>query len=77
MDPRRQLDEKLERIRFSKVPFIRTSKEIALEEQMLGGPLEREIIVIRIDKAYLKLYSLIAAYSIVIILISIFFGSSE
>ena len=77
MDPRRELEEKLDRIRFSKVPFIRKSREIALEEQMLGGPLEREIIVIRIDKAYLKSYILFTAYLIVLILISIFFGSSE
>ena len=42
MDPRRKLDEKHERLRASQVPFIETYREMVLEEQPLGKPLERE-----------------------------------
>lgn len=68
-DPRRRIDEKYERLRSSRVPFIETYREIALEDQPLGPPLEREIIVVRIDKSYLKLYSAFLVFIVVLILV--------
>jgi hypothetical protein len=74
MDPRRKLDEKHERLRASQVPFIETYREMVLEEQPLGKPLEREIIVVRIDKAYLKLYTFMLAFIVVLIVVSVVSG---
>lgn len=70
MDPRRELDERIERLRRSKVPFIETYRETALEDQSLGPPLEREIIVIRIDKGYLKLFFFFCCFFILLIVIN-------
>lgn len=74
MDPRRKLDEKHERLRSSQVPFVETYREIVLEEQPLGIPLEREIIVVRIDKAYLKFYTFGLAFIVVLIAVSVVSG---
>lgn len=77
MDPRRKIDAKSERLRLGRVPFIETYRETVLEEQPLGAPLEREIIVIRIDKSHLKLYSFLLAFVLLLILISVFTGISS
>ncbi|RWJ74645.1 MAG: hypothetical protein EOR35_31305 [Mesorhizobium sp.] len=74
MDPRRRLDEKNERLRSSKVPFIETYRETMLEEQPLGAPLEREVIVVRIDKSYLKLYSLLLGFFLILVIVGVFWG---
>jgi hypothetical protein len=68
MDPRRRLDEKYERLRSSKVPFIETYWETVLEEQPLGAPLHREVIVVRIDKSYLKLCSFLLGFALLVII---------
>ena len=74
MDPRRKIDEKYERLRLGRIPFIEMYREVVLEPQPLGAPLEREIIVIRIDKSYLKLYSFFLGFFLLLIVFSIFFG---
>jgi hypothetical protein len=74
MDPRRTLDDKYERLRSSKVPFIETCREIVLEEQPLGAPLEREVIVVRIDKSNVKLYSFLLGSALLVSIIGIFWG---
>lgn len=60
MDPRRQLDEKLERLRASQVPLVETYRETVLVEQPIGQPETTEIIVIRLHVPALKLYGIIA-----------------
>jgi len=65
------MDEKYVRLRHARVPFIETSRETAFEEQPLGPPLEREIIVIRIDKSHLKLYSFLPGFVLLLILVSL------
>ncbi|MER9858462.1 MULTISPECIES: hypothetical protein [unclassified Mesorhizobium] len=74
MDPRRRLDEKSERLRSSRVPFIETYREAVLEEQLLGKPLEREVIVIRIEKSHFVLYSLLFGFFVVLIIVGIISG---
>lgn len=74
MDPRRSLDEKSERLRSSRVPFIETYREAVLEEQPLGRPLEREVIVIRIEKSHFVLYSLPFGFFLVLIIVGIISG---
>lgn len=74
MDPRRRLDEKSERLRSSRVPFIETYREAVLEEQPLGKPLEREVIVIRIAKSHFVLYSLLFGFFLALIVVGIFSG---
>lgn len=71
MDPRRKLDEKYERLRSSNVPFVETYRETVVEEQPLGAPLKREVIVVRIDKSYLKLYSSLLGYALLVMIIGI------
>ncbi|MDG4892659.1 hypothetical protein P9272_03520 [Mesorhizobium sp. WSM4976] len=74
MDPRRRLDEKSESLRSSRVPFIETYREAVLEEQPLGKPLEREVIVIRIEKSHFALYSLLFGFFVVLIIFGIISG---
>ncbi|MGX8014295.1 hypothetical protein ACVDG8_037760 (plasmid) [Mesorhizobium sp. ORM8.1] len=74
MDPRRRLDEKRERLRSSRVPFIETYREAVLEEQPLGKPLEREVIVIRIEKSHFVLYSLLFGFFLALIIVGIISG---
>lgn len=74
MDPRRKMDERFQLLDDTRVPFIRKARETALEAQPLGPPLEREIIVIRIDKAKLKFYLFMLAFSILIIVLGALFG---
>jgi hypothetical protein len=71
VDPRRRIDAKYDR---PQVPFVETRRETVLEQQPVGGPLEREILVVRIDKAKLKAYSFIAAVVILIFIISAIWG---
>lgn len=71
MDPRRKIDEKYDRISSGQVPFVDTSTEIVLQPQSLGKPVEREILVIRIDKNTLKTYSLLAAVVVATILVGV------
>lgn len=74
MDPRRKLDAKYEKLRSSKTPFIETYRETVLEEQSLGAPLEREVIVVRIDKSYLKLYSFLLGLALLLVIIEVLWG---
>ncbi|AZO75577.1 hypothetical protein [Mesorhizobium sp. M1D.F.Ca.ET.043.01.1.1] len=74
MDPRRRLGEKRERLRSSRVPFIETYREAVLEEQPLGKPLEREVIVIRIEKSHFVLYSLLFGFFLALIIVGIISG---
>lgn len=67
MDPRRRMDEKFSKAEQKTVPFIESYREIILEEQVLGPKIEREIIVIRIDIANLKLYGIIFAFLVAIV----------
>lgn len=71
MDPRRRMDERHERLRVSRVPFVETYREKVLEEQPLGPPLEREVIVIRIDKAHLKLNAFLAGFVVLLIVVAV------
>lgn len=64
MDPRRRQEERLER---GQIPFVESYREIVLEPQSLGKPLEREIIVLRIDKSKLRLYAGLLAFMIVLV----------
>ena len=77
MDPRRKLDERSEYLQRSKVPFIETYRETVLERQPLGAPLEREVIVVRIDKSYLKLYSFLTAFSLLLLIVGVVWGSPD
>ena len=62
MDPRRRMDEKYDRLRSSQVPFVEKHNEIVFVEQSLGKPAECEVIVIRIHKPLLKLYSFFVVF---------------
>lgn len=73
-DPRRKIDERAERLRSSKVPFVESYREIVLEGQPLGAPIEREIIVLRVDKSQLKLYAGLAVFVVVILVLSVVFA---
>ena len=70
LDPRRRLDEKHDRLRSSEVPFIETYNEIILVEQPLGKPSECEVIVVRIGKTKLKLYSFFLIFFVLLTVIS-------
>lgn len=72
MDPRRKIEEKYDRIQRGRVPFLESYRETVLEPQSLGGPLERELIVLRIDKAKLQLYAGIAAFVILLLVVGAF-----
>jgi len=74
MDPRRQLQERNEKLQLSKVPFIETYRETVLEEQPMGPPLAREIIVVRIDKSYLKLYASLLIFVLLLLVTSMIWG---
>lgn len=74
MDPRRRIDDKHARISTSRVPFVETYREIVFEEQALGKSLEREIIVIRIDRSTLKLYAFLSGVILLTVLITIGVG---
>jgi hypothetical protein len=74
MDPRRRIEGKYERFRSSKVPFIETYRETVLEEQPLGAPVEREVIVARIDKTYLKFYSFLLGFFLLLAIIGVLRG---
>lgn len=74
MDPRRRIDDKYARIDASRVPFVESYREIVLEEQALGKPIEREIIVIRIDRSTLRLYAFLLGLIVLTILITIGVG---
>ncbi|KSV87349.1 hypothetical protein N181_01740 [Sinorhizobium fredii USDA 205] len=64
MDPRLELDERLDRLERGQVPFVESYRETVLEPQPLGKPHEREIIVVRIDKSKLKFYSALVVFVI-------------
>ncbi|MBB3521017.1 MULTISPECIES: hypothetical protein [unclassified Rhizobium] len=64
------MDERRDRLERGRVPFVESYRETVLEPQSLGAPLEREIIVLRIDKSKLKLYSALAAFVVVLLVIS-------
>lgn len=70
MDPRRKLDERFGRTHDGRVPFLTTSRETVLEAQHLGGPIKREIIVIRVEKQAFKLYTLIACFLAILAILS-------
>ena len=72
MDPRRRIDEKAERIRTAQPPFIEKYTDTILIEQSLGKPVESEIIVIRIHKRLLKLYSFLLFAFVIITVITVF-----
>jgi hypothetical protein len=74
MDPRRRLHEKSERLRSSRVPFIETYRERVLEEQPLGKPLEREVIVVRIEKSHFVLYSLLFGIFLALVIVGTISG---
>jgi hypothetical protein len=74
MDPRRKLEEKFnehERILSSRVPFIKIEIETVFEEQILGDSVKREIIVVKIDKSYLKLYSSLVVFLVFLFILQI------
>ncbi len=71
MDPRRKMEDRLGRPSVSKVPFVETYREMVLEEQAIGGSIEREVIVIRIDKAHLKLNALLAGFTVLLIVLAL------
>lgn len=71
MDPRRKLEERLDRLERGQVPFIESYREVVLEPQSLGKPLEREIIVLRIDKSKLKLYAALLVFVILIAVVTV------
>lgn len=73
-DPRRKIDERGERLRSSKVPFIESYRESVFEDQPLGSPIEREIIVLRVDKSQLKFYSALIAFVVILIVLSVMFS---
>ena len=74
MDPRRKIDEKYGRIERGQVPFIESYRETVLEPQALGKPLEREIIVLRIDKSKLKFYAGITAFVVLLLIATVLAG---
>ncbi len=72
MDPRRKIDEKWQRLETGKVPFIESYREIVLEEQPIGQPIEREIIVLRINKASLKLNLFLGSFILILVVFTVF-----
>lgn len=72
MDPRRKIDEKWQRLETGKVPFIELYREIVLEEQPIGQPIEREIIVLRINKASLKLNLFLGSFILILVVFTVF-----
>ena len=72
VDPRRKMDERLDRVRRSRIPFIETYRETASEAQSIGPAVDHEIIVIRIKKSDLRLFGYLAAFIAIIALIGIF-----
>lgn len=57
MDPRRRLDEKIDRLSRAEVPFVETYREMVPVEMPLGPPVMTEVIVIKVGKEKLKVYS--------------------
>jgi hypothetical protein len=45
-----------------------------LHPKSLGAPLEREVIVVRIDKSYLKLYSFLLGFVLLLVIIGVLWG---
>lgn len=74
MDPRRKTEERLARVSRGKVPFVRSHRERVLEEQPMGPPLERDVLVLRIELAALKLYAALAAFALMLLVLSIYWG---
>lgn len=70
MDPRRKIDEKYDRLRMSKVPFVEIHRETVVELQPLGQSVEREVIVVRIEKSSLKLYLFLFGFVLLLIAIT-------
>lgn len=66
------MDERADRHRSSKVPFLESYRETVLQDQPLGAPIEREIIVLRVDKSQLKLYSTILAFMVAVVVLTLF-----
>lgn len=68
MDPRRRIDEKYSQAR---LPDFESYTERVLEDQPLGAPVAHDIIVIRLKKSALKLYSSLALFTLLIVVITI------
>ncbi len=66
------MDEKADRLEASQVPFFETYSEIVLVEQALGKPSECEVIVVRIHKSLLKLYSFSLIFMVFLFLVAAF-----
>jgi hypothetical protein len=66
MDPRQKIADRYQRLQQGQVLFVESYREIVLEPQSLGKPLEREIIVIRIDKSKLQLYATLLVFVVVL-----------
>lgn len=73
-DPRRRTDERYSRMERSHIPFLETYREFVFEKQPLGKPLEREIIVLRIEKSGLKLYAALFVFVVVIFVLTYLYG---
>lgn len=71
MDPRRNIEEKYNR---KEIPFWESYREIISEPQSLGNPIEREIIVIRLDKSKLQIYTALLFFMILIVIIGMIAG---
>lgn len=67
MDPRRRIDTKYEKALRAKIPFVETYRETVLEGQSLGTSLEHEMIIIRIDRQKLMLYSLLVGFMVLLV----------
>ncbi len=69
-DPRQKIEDRYQRLATSRVPLYEAYREIVLEEQALGEPLKKEILVIRIDYGQLKLAGWLLLFVIALIIIS-------
>ena len=66
MDPRRRIDRKCDIAQHAKIPFLESYRETVLEGQSLGASLEHDMIVIRIDRRKLILYSLLLGFIVLL-----------
>jgi len=67
MDPRRRIDGKYDIAQRARIPFLESYCETVLERQSLGPSLEHEIIIIRIDRRKLMLYSLLLGFMVLLV----------
>lgn len=70
MDPRRKMDDRSDRMSGS-VPFFETSRETILQPMSVGRPIERDILVIRVDLGALKTYSFLLTVVLATVVVAV------